>query len=260
MTIDYIRAYQYRDIPPVIPTAQSMKVLVGDALANTLTGGAGDDRIEGGRGNDVLTGGGGADTFVFADLTGTDTVTDFHWGEDKLVIQGFSAAQVSTSILLQGLQLNFGSSHVFLPGLYGLAPGDIVAGATTTTGTAGADTLDRSAIATPSASIYGLGGNDVIKGGAGDDWIVGGAGNDTLTGNAGKDSFVFAVGSGQDTITDFVPGLDQLVLQGVTQTSLHASWAMVGGVNGIQLGYGTAGDTVFLSGVGSLLPDNIVLS
>ena len=257
MSIDYIRAYQYLDLPPILPTAASMKYLVGDNGANTLTGGNGDDRIEGGRGNDQLTGGAGADTFIVSDGTGTDTITDFQWGEDKLVIQGFSSSQVTTQALLQGLQVNFGTNHVILAGKWGVAPGDIVAGATTTTGTAGADTIDRSSIATPTASIYGLVGNDIIKGGPGDDWIVGGPGNDILTGNGGQDSFVFSLGSGQDIITDFVAGLDRLVLQGATQGTLHASWATESGSTGIKLGYRTGGDTVFLPGVGSLLPDSI---
>jgi Ca2+-binding RTX toxin-like protein len=260
MNIDYIRAYQYTDLPPTLPAAQSMKYLVGDSAANILTGGSGDDRIEGGQGNDTLTGGGGADTFVVSNLTGTDTITDFQWGEDKLVIQGFTSAQVTTQELVQGLQVNFGTNHVILARIYGMAPGDIVAGATTTTGTAAADTIDRSAIATPTASIYGLASNDTIKGGPGDDWIVGGTGNDTLTGNGGKDSFVFSPGSGQDIITDFVAGLDRLVLQGTTQGTLQASWATEGGLTGIKVGYGTGGDTVFLPGVGSLLPDSIVLA
>ena len=260
MSIDYIRAYQYLDLPPTLPTATSMKYLVGDNSANILTGGSGDDRIEGGRGNDQLTGGAGADTFVVSDGAGTDTISDFQWGEDKLVIQGFSSSQVTTQALLQGLQVNFGTNHVILAGKWGVAPGDIVAGATTTTGTSAADTIDRSTIATPTASIYGLAGNDILKGGPGDDWIVGGPGNDILTGNGGQDSFVFSLGSGQDIITDFVAGLDRLVLQGATQGTLHASWATESGSTGIKLGYGTGGDTVFLPGVGSLLPDSMVLA
>jgi DNA-binding NarL/FixJ family response regulator len=44
--------------------------LVGD---DTLSGGAGNDTLDGGAGADSLTGGTGADTFVFNQLTGTDT-------------------------------------------------------------------------------------------------------------------------------------------------------------------------------------------
>jgi Ca2+-binding RTX toxin-like protein len=51
--------------------------LTGNGGANKLRGAAGDDSLAGARGNDTLTGNGGADTFVFANLTGKDTVTDF---------------------------------------------------------------------------------------------------------------------------------------------------------------------------------------
>jgi Ca2+-binding RTX toxin-like protein len=44
---------------------------------------------------------------------------------------------------------------------------------------------------------------DSILGGTGNDSLLGAAGNDTLTGGTGADSFLFAAGSGQDTITDF---------------------------------------------------------
>ncbi len=48
--------------------------------------------------------------------------------------------------------------------------------------------------------------NDVLDGGAGDDLITGGAGDDLLTGGAGNDTFVYSVGDGLDTITDFNTG------------------------------------------------------
>lgn len=57
-------------------------------------------------------------------------------------------------------------------------------------------------------------GNDLanrLAGRAGDDTIEGGAGKDKLIGGLGADHFVFAAGSGVDTITDFNP-VDDLVL------------------------------------------------
>jgi Ca2+-binding RTX toxin-like protein len=258
MTIDYIRAYQYTDIAPTVPTASSMTVLVGDALPNTLNGGAGNDRIEGGSGDDRLYGGPGADTFVFGSQAGNDVITDFQPGLDKLVIEGYSAAQITTSLLASGAQLNFGTNHILLKNIYVLGPDDIVAGASRTSGTSGADTVNRSATTAP-ATINGMAGNDVLKGGAGDDWISGGPGADLLTGNGGRDAFYLPPGSGQDQITDFVPGFDMLVLTGATQDSLHASWDTVAGVDGIRLTYGTMGDSVFLSGVSSLTADSLFL-
>lgn len=260
MTIDYIRAYQFRDIAPYLPTAPTMKVLTGTIGADTLVGGAGNDRIEGGRGNDMLTGGAGSDTFILTDLSGLDTITDFQATQDKVVISGFNSAQVTMQFLASGTQISFGTNKVLLAGVWWFGPNDIVSGATTTNGTTKAEAIDRSAIVTPTASIYGLAGADTIKGGAGADWIAGGAGNDILTGNAGRDMFHFSAGSGQDVIADFIPGIDTLVLQRATQASLQAAWANVSGIDGIQLNYGTLGDSVFLSGVTSLQDNSIILA
>ena len=72
--------------------------LTGNAAANTLNGGggndtlasgAGNDTLVGGAGSDRLTGGSGGDRFVFNTKLGSDTITDFVTGVDKL---GFSQA------------------------------------------------------------------------------------------------------------------------------------------------------------------------
>lgn len=72
--------------------ADRLEGLAGD---DTLSGGAGDDRLIGGDGNDVMTGGEGSDTFKFNDRdhnrnggeTPLDVVTDFRFGEDRLVFR-----------------------------------------------------------------------------------------------------------------------------------------------------------------------------
>lgn len=61
--------------------------------------------------------------------------------------------------------------------------------------------------------IGGTAGRDTLIGTAGDDVITGGIGADTLTGGAGADQFVFtSLRDGVDTITDFQPGVDRIVL------------------------------------------------
>lgn len=70
-------------------------VIIGNSLANTLRGyggndtikgGGGDDTIRGDAGDDVLTGGSGSDTFTLNSLVGSDTITDFASGIDKLLV------------------------------------------------------------------------------------------------------------------------------------------------------------------------------
>lgn len=87
-------------------TAASEEIL-GLRGNDTISGGLGDDRIRGGKGNDIidggggndrlrgdggddlLTGGAGRDRFIFNLQGGTDTVTDFTNGEDRMDMTNF---------------------------------------------------------------------------------------------------------------------------------------------------------------------------
>ena len=55
-------------------------------------------------------------------------------------------------------------------------------------------------------------GNDGLWGSNGDDVLEGGAGDDTLNGGPDDDIFVIAPGGGNDTITDFTDGDDNIDL------------------------------------------------
>jgi Ca2+-binding RTX toxin-like protein len=70
---------------------QNDDVLSGGLGLDTLEGGAGEDRLEGGVAADLLVGGTGADTFVFAGAWGSDTVTDFENGLDRLDLRALRA-------------------------------------------------------------------------------------------------------------------------------------------------------------------------
>jgi Ca2+-binding RTX toxin-like protein len=59
-------------------------------------------------------------------------------------------------------------------------------------------------------TLNGYSGNDTLSGGAGNDFLIGGAGSDNLTGGAGIDGFVFNSTLGNDTLTDFVSGVDKI--------------------------------------------------
>lgn len=61
--------------------------MFGGQDSDTLSGGSGSDSLNGNRGDDLLVGGDGFDRFVFGASSGNDTVSDFTYFTDYLVIQ-----------------------------------------------------------------------------------------------------------------------------------------------------------------------------
>jgi len=61
-------------------------ILIGLAGDDRIDAGTGDDIIKAGAGNDLLTGGDGADVFEFALGFGSDAISDFEFGVDKIRI------------------------------------------------------------------------------------------------------------------------------------------------------------------------------
>ena len=184
--------------------------LSGDASANEILGGDGNDTLRGQGGNDTLHGGSGDDRLI------AGAENDALFGDEgNDVIIGLSGVDI----------LNGGTGNDFLFGGLG---NDLVLGGDgedNLRGNRGNDTIDGGLDAD---IIRGGGGNDTVFGNSGDDFLFGengrdtidgGTGNDVLrggiSGNAGddfKDIFVFAEGSGFDSIRDFENGLDQLDL------------------------------------------------
>ncbi|HET9716230.1 MAG TPA: VCBS domain-containing protein [Pseudolabrys sp.] len=88
--------------------------LVGGAAADFLFGGTGNDVLIGRAGNDTLTGGADADQFRLATNSGTDTITDYLQGTDKIgfldtgVNDGGSVNFANTNETAAGTPLNSG--------------------------------------------------------------------------------------------------------------------------------------------------------
>ncbi|CAN5190401.1 hypothetical protein BH10PSE4_BH10PSE4_11100 [soil metagenome] len=151
----------------------------GNALANVITGGAGNDTLDGGVGADRLVGGLGDDTY-YVD-SASDTITENVGEGYDTQITSLVSAKASANIEA----LIYGGTAAFT-------------GYANATGTA----------------ITGGVGADTLSGAAGDDVLNGGAGNDYLTGGAGADVFRFdGLGLGVDKIADFQVGVDHIALK-----------------------------------------------
>ncbi len=177
--------------------------------------------------DDVVKGTTADDVYVWRRGGGSDSITEaYDGGNDRLVLDGVLPDDVvlsrnSNTVLLSiadsapgardGGLLTLANTYYDRNG-YGVEQIEFADGTVWTQAdmkamlTAPAtDGNDRLFGTSSSETISALAGDDVVYGGAGSDVINGGAGDDVLTGNAGSDTFVFEVGSGHDTITDFTP-------------------------------------------------------
>lgn len=165
--------------------SNSSDTIDGGEGNDTIIGGSGDDVLIGGDGNDTIDGGDGNDTIYGGD--GDDIIEageEIGVGDDDLIYGGAGNDTITS------VETDSRSEDV----VYG-GDGDdsitMAGGVNTLYGDAGDDTISSGA------------GDDTIDGGADDDTITGGGGDDTLTGGDGNDTFIYAIGDGDDTITDF---------------------------------------------------------
>ena len=213
--------------------------LYGGAGNDTLSGYDGNDLLDGGNGNDKLEGGSGNDTYIFDLGHGQDTISDseglstirFGAGIALADLQVSHPANSSWSTVLTNTKtgdsitfsnFRYSASYrnlklVFSDGtelgvsdegspfrtLYGTSESEYlsspISNMTIYAGT-GNDTLNGSS---GSDKLYGDKGNDELNGGDGNDLLDGGSGNDKLSGGAGDDTYIFDLGHGQDTISDY---------------------------------------------------------
>ena len=90
-----------------------------------LNGGAGDDLLRDGAGVDQLTGGTGADTFMLIGDGGTDRITDFELGQDRLDLShwaGFTyVQQLTVTSTATGAILSFNNEQLVVDSANGLS-------------------------------------------------------------------------------------------------------------------------------------------
>lgn len=264
--------------------------LFGEAGNDTLNGGNDRDRLEGGQGNDLLIGGTGADTLLGgygADhlLGGNQSDTlEGGFGNDTLegqngadvIYGGFGNDLIDGGDMADTISGGGGNDTIrggSGPDLVYMDDGADLFIDLVQAGMLGRDTVyggngnDTILAAAGNDLLFGGGDNDLIRGGGGNDtlqgdWgndtLDGGANNDRLTGGAGADTFVFRTNDGQNTITDFTPGVDVLELAisetGFHQLSLVAAprglWVEWNGgvvlLEGLDAGDITASDVIFV--------------
>ena len=222
--------------------------VIGDAAVITGTGRGGNDHLIGGPGGELIPGvhslevlGGDADTLMSGLARGGNDFLDGGTGENYLVGDTFDmidSAQGGNDHLIGGPALDW-----MIGDADGLMDGNARGGNDLLEGGGGDDEL-RGDNGYSGMTGNARGGNDRLDGGSGDDLligdgaimsesavcgndvIIGGLGDDRLYGDAdplqsdltdvtrGSDRFVFANGSGLDTIFDFEDGRDMIDLTG----------------------------------------------
>ncbi len=216
----------------------TLSIITGTTGNDSLTGTTGSNSMHGGAGNDMLNGGKGNDH-----LWGDDGDDVLNAGDDYNPIGKYDG--------------DF---------LYGGNGNDTLNGGGGSDGLSGDEGDDVLFGKAGNDFLYGGAGNDTLDGGTGIDILYGGTGKDSLTGGAGTDYFYYRdvreSSGNMDTITDFKPGVDKIVLYEMDASTLtpkfNDTFAFIGGRNFTKAGqvrFDSATHILYLNTNGDLAPD-----
>ncbi|MFI3156852.1 MAG: calcium-binding protein [Methylococcaceae bacterium] len=173
---------------------------------DSLFGSSRNDTLDGGPGNDTLQGGTGNDIYLFNLGGGQDTISDSDNTAGNVDAVRFGAGIVSGDIILTRndndllLSINGTMDQVRIRNwsygdYYHIEQVEFADGTVW-----GEEYLQTKFSVLP---IVGTTGNDTLVGNTGNNTLDGRAGNDTLQGGTGNDIYLFNLGGGQDTISDY---------------------------------------------------------
>jgi Ca2+-binding RTX toxin-like protein len=243
-----IESIQFSD--GTVWTATHVAALVGDSGSgqvpimgtsgnDTLGGTSADEIIDGGAGDDAIAGGAGSDTYLFGVGSGNDTITEYSGdsGADTAKLIDLNVADVMFTRRGNDLVIAINSTGETLTavnqfnGTYGIEQVQFADGTV----------WDRSQIAN-AAWYRGTSGDDSISGTSGDEIFDGGAGNDAIAGSSGSDTYIFGVGSGNDTITEYSwdSGTDKAKLIGLNVADV----TLTRSGNNLLIGINSTGETL----------------
>jgi len=222
---------------------QAMAAIFGTSASENISGTSGADTIDGGGGNDYITGGDGGDTYLYGAGSGSDTIAESSsdTGTDVVRLLALNPSNVTfihanNSNHLQ-IQIN--------------STGEILTVLDQFNGTNGIEqvlfadgsTWDRSQIQT-AAWYRGTASGENIYGSGSADTIDGKGGNDYLEGRGGGDTYIYAAGSGSDTINEFAAdgGTDTVKLVGLNPSDV--TFIHVSNSNNLQILINSTGETL----------------
>ncbi len=188
--------------------------LAGADGRDALAGGLGHDRLDGGAGADTMEGGGGNDIYVVDD-DGDSVVESAAGSGGRDTVEAHRDWTLTAG--LEGLVLAGAATHGI--------------------GNAGANRIQAGAVG---AWLEGLGGVDVLTGGAGADTLDGGTGADRMTGGAGND--LYRVDAAGDLVIESGGSAG-----GADTVAASLDWTLGNGLEGLRLLGGAT------HGIGNLL-------
>jgi Ca2+-binding RTX toxin-like protein len=201
--------------------------LWGNDADDFLYGGSGNDYLYGQDGNDTLRGDDNDDWLVGG--AGADTLN----GGAGFDTADYSGSSAGVTVQLERLLSGYYYTQ-FGAGSGGDAEGDTLTSIEKVVGSNYDDKLIGNSL---DNVLVGGAGNNTLVGGGGNDTLVGGQGDDVMTGNGGlragasdADTFFFQLYSesgpgkiGNDTITDYQPGTDQIELANLGSHAVHVA-------------------------------------